>query len=197
MRLKTKGEKKLFKDIYKRKDLSKIETITGEPIRVKRGWIYEDGDLVYKEKGLTNVYEEIQAQAEMTDLHAIMNRYENGDATALNKVQGMYIDAVELPKNYAQLYDAVSKADMVFDTLPAEIKMQFNNNAAEFWKNYGQEEFDHIVNKYREDTLSRYGLADENPIETSKNSAEASEPIIITDPVKPIKESANNEQKSE
>lgn len=187
----------MFKDIFKRKDLSKIDTVTGEPIRVKRGWIYEDGNLVYKEKGLTNVYEEIQAQAEMTDLHAIMNRYENGDSNALNKVQGMYIDAVDLPKNYAQLYDAVSKADMVFETLPAEIKSQFNNNAAEFWKNYGQEEFDYIVNKYREDTLSRYGLKDDNPVETAKKSAEASEPIVITDPVKPIKESTTNEQKSE
>lgn len=183
----------MYKNIYTRENLTVIDTPTGEPIRIKKGWIYEDGELVYKEKGITNVYEEIQAAAESVDLHAIMNRYENGDATALNKVQGMYIDAVDLPKNYAELYDAVSKADMVFETLPADIKSQFNNSAATFWKNYGEEEFDQIINTYRKDTLERYGFVDDNPVMSSKVSDISSEPIEITDPVKPIKEVESNE----
>lgn len=179
----------MFKDIYQRKDLTEVKTVTGEPIRIKKGWIYEDGELVYKEKGLTNVYEEIQAAAESVDLHAIMNRYENGDASALNKVQGMYIDAVDLPKNYAQLYDAVAKANTVFDALPADIKTEFDNNPATFWKNYGQKEFDDLINNYRKNTLSKYGLEDDNPVKSANiKSDESSEPIIKTDTVEPKKE---------
>lgn len=180
----------MFKNKYDRVGLIEVTSPTGDGIRIKRGWIYEDGELVYKDKGLTNVYEEIQASKDSVDIHAIMQRYENGDATALDRVQGMYIDTIDLPKNYAQLYDAVSKADMVFDAMPAEIKQKYNNNAATFWKNYGAEEFDNIINNYRKETLARYGMDDLTPIKT------------VSDDIKPIKptvenEVNNNEQKSE
>lgn len=123
-----------------------------------------------------------------------MQRYEDGDSTALNKVQGMYIDSVDLPKNYAELYDAVSKADLVFEQMPATIKSKFNNNAAEFWKNYGKDEFDDLLNSYREETFNRYGLTDNNPVKTVEKSSSDSEPIKITDPVQPVKEVSNVEK---
>lgn len=177
----------MFKDIVNRKNLIEHKSPTGSPIRIKRGWIYEDGELVFKEKGLTNVYEEIQSFKDQVDIHNIMERYENGDDSALNKVQAMYIDTVDLPKNYAQLYDAVSKANMVFDSMPATIKQEYNNNPATFWKNYGKEDFDRLINAYRSDTLAKYGMVDTEPVDTASKVAE---------PVKEV-EVTPNEQKSE
>lgn len=179
----------MFRTRYERKKLTNHINPSGSPIRVKRGWIYEDGEMVFKEKGLTNVYEEIQAMADTVDIHKIMERYENGDESALNKVQGMYIDTVELPKNYAQLYDAVSKADMVFDSMPHEIKEQFNNNPATFWKNYGAETFDNIINSYRSETLQRYGMIDENPVNTvNEKVIEPFEPVVTSDTKESVKD---------
>lgn len=181
--------KSVFKNIYTRDGLTKHLSPVGSRIHIKYGWIYEDGDLVYAEKGKTNTYEEIQAAKDSVDLHAIMKRYENGDESALDKVQGMYIDTVDLPKNYAQLYDQVSKANMVFDAMPAEIKKQYNNNPATFWKNYGKDEFDNVINEYRKEVFSRYGLEDEKPVATK---AATSEMVDISD-----KEVNNNVEKSE
>lgn len=156
----------MYKDIYNRKDLLHHISPSGNGFRIKRGWMYEDGEMIYKEKGITNVYEEIQSYKDQVDIHNIMKRFENGDESALDKVQGMYIDTVDLPKNYAQLYDAISKTNTIFESMPAEIKAAYNNDAAKFWKEYGTETFDAVINNYRAGEFARYGMVDDKPVDS-------------------------------
>lgn len=155
-----------FRTKYDFKSHTKIITPSGSPIFMKQGWIYEEGEYKYVDKEKVPMYEMIQAARDSVDLHAILDRYENEGESALNKVQSMYIDCVELPKNYAQLYDAVSKANDVFDSMPAKIKDKYNNSAAYFWKNYGSDTFDEVINEYRANVYEKYGMIDPEPVKS-------------------------------
>lgn len=165
---------------------------SGDDIHITYGWIYEDGVLKYVEKERTNLYAKIQAEKDLTDLHAILSRYEAGDDTALDKVEGMYMDTVDLPKNYAELYTAVSRANDIFDNMPSEIKQKYDNNPAMFWKNYGTVAFDDLVNAYRADQYAKYGMYDSNPVNTV-NDFEADKKKIVDEFTKEV----TNEPKSE
>lgn len=180
-----------FKNRYSRKYLTKHESPVGSEFMEVTGWTYEDGEYKHVVKKVTNLYEKIQAARDSVDLHKIMERYEDEGQSALDRVQGMYLDTVDLPKNYAQLYDAVSKANDTFDALPATIKDKFNNNAATFWKNYGRETFDDIVNEYRTEVFSRYGMEDFSPVNTSGKHSDVK---TINDSVE---SEVTSEQKSE
>lgn len=147
----------------------RVRSEAGSPIHERKGWIYEDGELRWVTKEKINMYALIQAEKDAVELHSILKRYENGDDSALNKVQGMYMDMVDLPSNYAELYSAVSRADDVFYSMPTEIREKYHNNAAEFWKNYGSEAFDDLVNAYRADVYNSYGMVDPEPVNTVKD----------------------------
>lgn len=193
----------LFRTKYDRDKKERLFSPIGSEIYERNGWIYDDGELKWITKSKENMYAKIQAEKDAVELHAILQRYEDGDDSALNKVEGMYMDTVDLPRNYAELYSAVSRADDVFYSMPVEIREKYNNNAATFWKNYGSEAFDDLVNAYRSDIYSRYGMIDENPVNTVddfKNDrakvrkafdAKDAEDIVI------VKENKNNETESE
>lgn len=149
-----------------REQYIRVHSETGSPIHEKKGWIYEDGELKWVTKEKVNTYALIQAEKDAVELHSILKRYENGDDSALNKVQGMYMDMVDLPSNYAELYSAVSRADDVFYSMPTDIREKYHNNPAEFWKNYGSEAFDDLVNAYRADIYNSYGMVDPEPVNT-------------------------------
>lgn len=169
---------KLFKNIYTRSGLTENYSPSGDEYVVEKGWIYEDGELIYKEKGKTNLYEKIQAARDSVDLQAMLARYEAGDDTALQKVQGMYIDTVDMPKNYADLYTAVSRANEVFDSMPVEIKEEYDNNPAAYWRAFGTEEFDKTMNAYRKMVYDTYHIEDPNPVVTAPIKEEVKEGVI-------------------
>lgn len=156
-----------FKNILTRDNLYHCSNETGQIDRPVIKWrLNNKGEQIRKVVDFEPVYEKIQAERDAVDLQAILRRYEEGDATALDKVHGMYIDTADLPKTYADMYRAVQIHNDSFNSMPIEIKEQFDNNPAKFWSNFGTEEFDNIIREYRETTLNYYGLEDENPIVT-------------------------------
>lgn len=155
-----------FKDIFNRKNLIKVKSPTGDKIIQNFGWSYIDGDYKYVKKNDIPLYEKIQAARDSVDLKAILRRYEEGDKTALDKVKGMYIDAVDLPKNYAELYTAVSRANDIFDAMPVEIKEKYENNPAKYWRAFGSEAFDDTINAFRKQQFDIYNRVDDNPVNT-------------------------------
>lgn len=165
-------------------------TPSGEEFHQNYGWIYEDGELVYVEKDKVPLYAKIQAERDLVELSSILARYEAGDDTALDKVTGMYLDIVDMPTNYAELYTAVSHANDIFDHMPVEIKQKYDNNAAMFWKNYGTESFDDIVNAYRTETLERYGMIDNEPVNTVSDAQKDMKKAIddMSKKITPVKE---------
>lgn len=180
-----------YKNIYTRENLVKVKSPVGSHFAEVVKWRIDDkGEMVRKVTKVENIYDRIQAARDSVDLQRILERYENGDASALDRVQGMYIDAVDLPKNVHELHQAALIHDEVFDSMPIEIKKMYQGSAAKFWNEFGTLEFDEKINEFREKVYMEHGQLDPAPVNTSgkyedKNAPDKYDSEVMNDVEKP------------
>ncbi len=93
----------------------------------------ENGKRELKKSGEYNLYAEIQSYKDSVSIDYILSRFVNGDETALSRVQGIYGDFTQMPKTLAELQQRVVDAEHLFDSLPLEIRAQYNHSASEFF----------------------------------------------------------------
>lgn len=101
----------------------------------------DDGKAGLKEVGKTDLYSSIQSHRDSCDIHVLLKRYANGDVDALSRVQGVYADFTQAPKTFADMLNLVNAGHEYFDSLPVDVKQQYNNNFAEFMADFGSKEF--------------------------------------------------------
>lgn len=82
--------------------------------------------------GKEDIYAEIQSHKASTDIHVILQRYNNGELDALSQVQGVYQDLTQMPKTYAELLNALISGESYFMSLPVETRAEFNHSFYEF-----------------------------------------------------------------
>lgn len=105
----------------------------------------DDGHLIAEASGKHDIYPEIQAHRQSTDINYLVSRFAAGDTTALSKVQGLYGDFTQMPKTYAEALNAMNAADDLFAKLPADVKAKFDNSLSVFLSKSGtQEWFDNL-----------------------------------------------------
>lgn len=151
-----------FRKLVDQKSRVRTPMPTGDKVTAIKGWKYIEGEYVFDVKELDPHYERTQAARDSVDIHKILERYRAGDTDALNRVTGMYLDTVNMPKTIGELFDAVSNAQQVFDSMPIEIRNKYNNNPAAFYKAYGDKDFDVFMNDY----VSSFKTV-EDPVNTS------------------------------
>lgn len=86
------------------------------------------GVMTLKVSGQENLYEFIQSHKDSVDIHKILERFERGDVSALQKFQGMYGDFSEFPKTYAELLNTVIEGEQTFNSLPLEVREKFGHS---------------------------------------------------------------------
>ena len=99
----------------------------------------EDGLPV--ESGIVNIYDEIQSHRESVELSTLLQRYAQGDISALNQMEGVYADVVDMPSTYAELFNRVRDAENSFNALPDDVRALFDNSPVSFWQSIGTPEF--------------------------------------------------------
>ena len=99
----------------------------------------EDGLPV--ESGTVNIYDEIQSHRESVELSTLLQRYAQGDVTALNRIEGVYADVVDMPSTYSELFERVRDAENSFNALPEDVRVLFDNSPVSFWQSIGTPEF--------------------------------------------------------
>lgn len=99
----------------------------------------EDGLPV--ESGTVNLYDEIQSHRESVELSTLLQRYAQGDISALNQIEGVYADVVDMPSTYAELFNRVRDAENSFNALPDDVRALFDNSPVSFWQSIGTPEF--------------------------------------------------------
>lgn len=97
----------------------------------------KEGVLELKEDGEHDLYADIQSHVASTDLNMILERYFSGDPTALNRVQGTYMDVTQVPDNYHEAMAMIDNARKDFAQLPPEVKERFNNDANQWIASLG------------------------------------------------------------
>lgn len=88
----------------------------------------KSGNYELVEAGEVDVYAEIQSHAESCDINVLMAKYQNGDASALSKVQGTYFDATGMPKTYAEMLNILIDAENQFNALPLDERAKFDHS---------------------------------------------------------------------
>lgn len=94
--------------------------------------LQEDGTLKLIENGTDDLYASIQSHKDSCDIHVLLVRYQNGDVSALSKIQGVYGDFSEMPKTYAQLLNAVIAGEQMFKSLPVDVREKFDHSLEKF-----------------------------------------------------------------
>lgn len=117
--------------------------------------IDKDGRRYLKADGVIDTYQQIQSHKESCDIQYIMERFANGDATALSKVQGLYGDFTTVPTSLNELQNRVLDAERLFYQLPVETREKFEHNPSLFYSSIGSESFNEILG---------IDMAKENPV---------------------------------
>lgn len=108
-----------------------VPTAHGERYRIKYTKKVND-DLTESliETGKTDIFEFIQSFADSVSLEKIIRRAELGDPTGLTQRQGVYMDASGMPRDLAQTYQLVAKAQAYFNNLPESIRKDYADTSA-------------------------------------------------------------------
>ena len=137
----------------------------GDPIHITYAGHYDEkGRVVLEESGRENIYDQIQSHAESCDIHVLMKRYMNGDASSLSQAQGQYLDVTEFPKTYADMLNFVNDMELSFMSLPAEVRAKFGNSFSEYLAASGAPDF-----------LERLGVKKEAAAEVTPSTSEVKE----------------------
>lgn len=138
----------------------------GSPDYLDTGWIRKDGEWKHVVRETYSLYEKIQAARDSVDLAKIFERYQNGDSSALNQIQGSYFNAVELPQSYSELFDVYQNCIDVFDRMPLEIREKYRNSPSYFWSKVGTKQLDDDINVVRNAIYKRNAMVDPSPSNT-------------------------------
>nr|DAW56675.1 MAG TPA: Scaffold protein [Microviridae sp.] len=136
----------IFRKQYEREKGERFVTDSGSPEYT----VYvadEDGNPV--PSGVRNLYDEIQSHREATELAVLLQRYMQGDETALNQLQGVYEDVTDYPRTFAELYQRVHDAEESFNSLPPDLRAIFEDSPVSFWQSMGTPEFNRRINEYQ------------------------------------------------
>lgn len=129
-----------FKTQYDARD--RVFSDPGSPEHITYAGHYDDkGRVVLEESGRENIYDYIQSFADSCDIHVLMNRYQNGDVTALSQKQGFFGDFLDFPKTYAEALNHMNEMERQFMSLPPETREKFGNSFSEFLAASGESDF--------------------------------------------------------
>jgi len=123
-------------------DDGSIVSNPGNPIHILyEPKVNDDGSIELVECGKENTDEKIQADAESCDLRLIIQKYINGDISALNQRTLAFGDTTVYPKSYAEMLQLQINAKLAFDKLPKETKEKFDNDLNKFFATAGTDEW--------------------------------------------------------
>uniref|UniRef100_A0AAU8AZ87 Internal scaffolding protein n=1 Tax=Dulem virus 198 TaxID=3145675 RepID=A0AAU8AZ87_9VIRU len=113
----------------------------------------ENGKRELRKNGEYNLYAEIQSYKDSVSIEYILTRFMNGDDSALSRAQGIYGDFSEMPTTLAELQQRVIDAEDLFNSLPIDIRAQYNHSASEFFAQLDSEKTKNIFSPKVEDGL--------------------------------------------
>lgn len=106
--------------------------------------VSEDGVQDLAVSGQIDTYAMIQSYKDSTDINVILQRFANGDQSALSKIQGVYGDFTNMPTTMAELAQRVLDAEDLFNSLPLTTREEFNFSPSEFFASIGTDKFNAI-----------------------------------------------------
>lgn len=120
--------------------------------RIKDEYLLKDidGKMELVKVSESNLYEYIQSHKDSVDINKMLERYRQGDITALDRVKAQYLDLDGAPENLAEMYSFVRNTSAFFETLPLSVREEYEHNVSKFVADIGSE---HFINLFKEKDL--------------------------------------------
>lgn len=117
----------------------RVKTASGCPTRDKNRRVCKNNGMsdVLEKVCELNQQELIQSFKDECDVALLVKRYENGDASVLARIQGVYMDTTGIPRDPTDAHNLVRKAHEVFDNLDESVKARFGNSFETFISTFG------------------------------------------------------------
>lgn len=159
-----------FRTQYHRK---RVRAKHGDRLKqLYRPQLDENGHLELVVDGTDDLYAYIQSHRDSVDLHVILQRYQAGDVTALDRAQANFADITEFPKTYAEMLNSVIAGEQYFNALPVETRAKFGHSFSNWMATMDTPEF-----------AEKMGFTRGNAEHVDKNVAVSpSDPVSPTDP---------------
>lgn len=123
-------------------DADLFASCPGSPVKVLYSpRVLPNGEFELVENGKEDFQAYIQSFAESTDIHEILQRYQNGDVSALAARQPMFGDFTSMPKNLAEFMQLDMDTRTLFEAMPADVRQQFDNDVSKFLAQSGNDEW--------------------------------------------------------
>lgn len=113
--------------------------------------IKNNGSKVLEKTGTKDVYSEIQAQLEDTKIENILKRVAVGDMTDF-RPDGIYADTTVVPNNMVDSLKEIQKLNNYWNSLPPEIRREYNNDLNQFVADSGSEKWLNIMGITKEES---------------------------------------------
>lgn len=130
-------------------------TEAGETIRRTYLWeINEKGEKVLKLDQIIDQQAEIDSYLEETKLENIIRRASiDPDLAArlMPDMGGGLQDATQMPENLMELQNIMLRAEQIWDEIPKEIKLKFDNDVDKFVASFGTIDWAKNLNIYQEE----------------------------------------------
>lgn len=130
-------------------------TEAGEPIRRTYLWeINEKGEKVLTLDQIIDQQAEIDSYLEETKLENIIRRASIDPDLAdrlVPDVGGGLQDATDMPKNLMELQNIMLRAEQIWDEIPKEIKLKFDNDVDKFVASFGTIDWAKNLGIYQEE----------------------------------------------
>lgn len=136
----------MFRTILDRK---KITSVSGDRFADTYSLkVQDNGEKTLEKTGKVDLYAKIQSYKESCDIHVILERFVNGDASALSANSPSFGDFTQFPTTYAEVLQRQHDAEQIFMDLPLDVRAEFKHSAAEFFTSIGTDKFNAVMDKY-------------------------------------------------
>lgn len=127
-----------FNTLYDRENKGNYTSACGCGVRPVYDYIPvgKEGKLKLVQVGEENRQGIIESWEESVDLHALLSRYFDGDASALERRQAMFADITGFPDNVHAYHDAANMAQSVFDNLPDDVRHFYGDSLQDFLQGF-------------------------------------------------------------
>lgn len=109
----------------------------------------DNGRIDLIESGQFDLYQEIQSHKDSVDIDLMIQRFNNGDISALGSPRPpIYLDVTDFPKSYAEMYQLVIDAKNNFEQLPLAVRDAFGHSPEAYFASFGTDGFNDIMSKF-------------------------------------------------
>lgn len=129
---------------------------------VFQGDVKRDGQIELVCVGTDDLWELHNANADSYDVNNIVKRFQSGDISALNRVQGTYLDLTGMPNDLRGMYDFSKALEKAFYSMDSDLQAKFDNSFETWLKTAGSSEWFESMKKEQAAAAAEEGVnADE------------------------------------